>query len=195
MTQNQFLNGKILIAMPTMDDQRFAKSIIYMCAHSDDGAMGIIINKPAPNMEFSELMSRLNIVDDENSIDIDYSHPSYKVHFGGPVEPARGFVLHSGEYNNSGNTLAISDDVGLTATLDVLQEIAKGKGPRQSLLALGYAGWSPGQLEAELMANGWLHCNADDKLLFGTDLEFKYDAALEKIGVNAAMLSSQAGHA
>lgn len=198
-TQAQYLDGKILIAMPTMDDPRFAKAIIYMCAHSDDGAMGIIINKPAPNMEFTDLLSRLNISGNEssskNNIDIDPSNIDLKVLFGGPVEPSRGFVLHSGEYNNNGNTLAIDANVGLTATLDVLHEIAKGQGPRQSLLALGYAGWSPGQLEAELLANGWLHCSADDELLFGSDLEFKYDAALEKIGVSAALLSSQAGHA
>ncbi len=198
-TQAQYLDGKILIAMPTMDDPRFAKAIIYMCAHSDDGAMGIIINKPAENMEFSDLLSRLNITDDEssseNSIELGQNNADLKVLFGGPVEPSRGFVLHSGEYNNNGNTLAIDANVGLTATLDVLHEIAKGQGPRQSLLALGYAGWSPGQLETELLANGWLHCSADDELLFGSDLEDKYDAALEKIGVSAALLSSQAGHA
>lgn len=193
MKKQDFLEGQILIAMPTMTDQRFEQAVIYVCAHSDEGAMGLVINKPAENINFGELLVRLNIVGKDNPIDV--SELEQPVLYGGPVDPGRGFVLHSGDYNTHGNTLAINDQVGLTATLDVLQEIASGSGPKQSLLALGYAGWSPGQLENELMQNGWLHCDADDDLLFGTALEQKYQQALEKIGINPAMLSADAGRA
>jgi putative transcriptional regulator len=195
MSKQDFLEGQLLIAMPSMSDPRFERSLIFICAHSDEGAMGLVVNKPAPDIEFEELLSRLNIPSDENPIDVDLSGIERTVLFGGPVEPGRGFVLHSGDYNASDNTLAINDEVGLTATLDVLHEIVAGKGPKQSVLALGYAGWSPGQLENEILHNGWLHCPADAELLFGQDLEAKYTTALAKLGVDPAMLSADIGRA
>lgn len=189
------LEGRILIAMPQMADPRFARSVIYICAHNEDGAMGLVVNKAADSIEFGQLLKQLNIpLGDQIKIE-DFDSPRFKVHFGGPVEPGRGFVLHSPDYGLEDNTLRINEDVGLTATLDILKEIAAGRGPRQYLLALGYAGWSPGQLEQELLHNGWLHCDADDELLFDTDLGGKYDTALQKIGVDPAGLSTIAGHA
>ncbi len=195
MADTEYLDGQILIAMPTMSDPRFEGAVIYVCAHSQEGAMGLVINKPAENIDFAELMSRLNLPAGSNTIEFDLADHERVVHFGGPVEPGRGFVLHSGEYNSHENTLAINDDVGLTATLDVLHEIAAGEGPKKSLLALGYAGWSPGQLEDEILQNGWLHCPADETLLFGTGVEAKYQTALEKLGIDPAFLASDAGHA
>ena len=195
MTDTDYLDGQIIIAMPAMDDPRFERSVIYICAHSEDGAMGLVLNKPAKNIDFIELMTRLNLPQGEDSIEFSLGDSDRLVHFGGPVEPGRGFVLHSGEYNSKENTLSINEDVGLTATLNVLKEIAEGKGPKKSLLALGYAGRSPGQLENEIMHNGWLHCTADEDLLFGSQLEEKYQHALEKLGIDPALLSGQAGHA
>lgn len=195
MTQTDFLDGQLLIAMPGMSDPRFDRSVVYVCAHSSDGAMGLIINKQVPDIDFPELLERLNIPVDAKACDFKLDSSKKEVLFGGPVEPGRGFVLHSGEYNVQQNTLAINAQVGLTATLDVLHEIALGKGPEKSLLALGYAGWSPGQLESELLQNGWLNCPASDAILFGTDLDSKYDAALDKLGVDPAMLSANAGRA
>ena len=195
MTENIYLEGQILIAMPTMSDPRFERSVIYVCAHSSDGAMGLVINKQAKNIDFVELMSRLNIPEGSKKIKFDIGDYDRVVHFGGPVEPGRGFVLHSGEYNCEKNTLAINEEVGLTATLDVLHEIAVGDGPKKSLLALGYAGWSPGQLENEILNNGWLHCPADEELLFGSSVEGKYQQALDKLGIDPALLSHQVGHA
>ena len=195
MTTVDYLEGQILIAMPTMSDPRFERSVIYICAHSEEGAMGLVINKPAKDINFVELMSRLNIPAGADAIEFDLKDHERVVHFGGPVEPGRGFVLHSGEYNSHENTLAIDENVGLTATLDVLHEIAAGEGPEKSLLALGYAGWSPGQLESEIMQNGWLHCPADEKLLFGTGAADKYKTALDKLGIDPALLSNEAGHA
>ena len=195
MANTDYLEGQILIAMPTMSDPRFERSVIYVCAHSQGGAMGLVINKPAKNIDFAELMDRLNIPHGAQSIEFELDDLDRMVHFGGPVEPGRGFVLHSGDYNCKENTLAINDEVGLTATLDVLHEIAAGEGPRKSLLALGYAGWSPGQLENEILHNGWLHCSADEDLLFGTSIDAKYQTALEKLGIDPALLSNEAGHA
>jgi len=195
MDSVDFLEGQLLIAMPTMSDPRFARSLVYICAHSSDGAMGLVVNKQADFIEFSELLERLNITSGKEGIKIDRDDPVRKVHFGGPVETGRGFVLHSSDYTMGDNTLAIDNKVALTATLDILREIATGKGPRKSFLALGYAGWSPGQLEAEMLQNGWLHCMADEDLLFGRDIETKYDAALAKLGIDPALLSVTAGQA
>jgi len=195
MTDTAYLEGQVLIAMPTMSDPRFFHAVIYVCAHSQDGAMGLVINKPADDIDFIELMSRLNIPEGSKDIKFDLGEQSRAVHFGGPVEPGRGFVLHSGEYNCKDHTLAITKEVGLTATLEVLQEIAKGEGPEKSLLALGYAGWSSGQLENEILHNGWLHCSADDELLFGSGMDKKYQQALDKLGIDPDFLSHQVGHA
>lgn len=195
MKKSSFLDGQMLIAMPGMSDPRFDRSVIFMCAHSDNGAMGIIVNKRAPMISFSELLDRLDIMPQESRIKLPDDVQSMLVQFGGPVEPGRGFVLHTSDYFSADTSLPIDERVALTATLDILRAIAGGQGPRRSLLALGYAGWAPGQLEDEIQRNGWLSCAADEELLFGSNLDGKYVSALHKIGVDPAMLSSQAGHA
>jgi putative transcriptional regulator len=185
----------MLIAMPTMGDQRFERSVIFMCAHSENGAMGIIVNKRAPMFSFGELLERLDISPQPHRARLPEEVESLPVQFGGPVEPGRGFVLHTADYYSSETTLPIDESVALTATLDILRAIAEGSGPRRVLLALGYAGWGPGQLDDEIQRNGWLHCPADEELLFSADLDGKYAAALKKIGVDPSMLSGAAGHA
>jgi putative transcriptional regulator len=189
-----YLDGQLLIAMPIMTDKRFARSVIYMCAHSAEGAMGLIINQRASHISFSELMKQLSIVPD-GSDDIEIELADMDVHVGGPVETGRGFVLHSADYYAADSTLPIDDGVSLTATIDILKAIAGGKGPDRAILALGYAGWRAGQLESEIAANGWLHCSADADLLFDRDLEQKYERALSKIGIDPSHLVSEAGHA
>jgi putative transcriptional regulator len=195
MKKSSFLDGQMLIAMPGMSDPRFDRSVIFMCAHSDNGAMGIIVNKRAPMISFNELLERLDIMPQESRIKLPDDVQSMLVQFGGPVEPGRGFVLHTSDYFSADTSLPIDERVALTATLDILRAIAGGQGPRRSLLALGYAGWAPGQLEDEIQRNGWLSCAADEDLLFSHDLDGKYLSALHKIGVDPAMLSSEAGHA
>ena len=190
-----FLDGKLLIAMPGIGDPRFDRSVIFLCAHSADGAMGIVINKVAQNITFPDLLSRLDLLPPESRITLDERLSQMPVQFGGPVETGRGFVLHTTDYYSADTTLPISERVGLTATLDVLRAIAKGEGPRRSLLALGYSGWGPGQLENEIQRNGWLHCEADEELIFTIANEHKYQAALQKIGIDPRMLSTDAGHA
>jgi putative transcriptional regulator len=193
MAKAQFLEGKMLIAMPGMGDPRFDHSVIFMCAHSGQGAMGLIVNKAAPMVSFGDLLGRL---EDRKASDFKATPEvmSTPVLFGGPVETGRGFVLHSKDYFADEGSLAVRGDVALTATLDVLHAIAAGKGPRNFILALGYAGWAPGQLEDEIQRNGWLHCDADENLLFHLPLDDKYSRALAKLGVDPAMLSSEAGH-
>ncbi|MGB7205959.1 MAG: YqgE/AlgH family protein [Anderseniella sp.] len=191
-----YLDGKLLVAMPGIGDDRFSRSVIFMCAHSGDGAMGLIINQEIQNLSFSGLMERLALLPDDEAIRLPQKLASMPVLQGGPVETSRGFVLHSRDYFSDECTLDINGNVGLTATLDVLRAIAAGKGPQRSLLALGYAGWGPGQLEAEIKQNGWLYCEPDDSLLFDQDVAGKYTAALSRIGVNEAVLSTgQFGHA
>lgn len=190
-----FLDGQMLIAMPAMGDPRFARSVIYMCAHSDDGAMGLIINQHAPNIDFVDLLKQLNITSDEDAIHLPRSLREVAVHVGGPVATGRGFVLHSTDYYAEDSTLQIDDAVSLTATLDILRAMASGEGPDKALLALGYAGWSPGQLESEFHANGWLNCPADMNILFDDNVESKYDRALNKLGIDPTHLVSDSGHA
>jgi len=192
---DQYLDGQMLIAMPTMEDPRFSRSVIYLCAHSSDGAMGIIINQHAPNINFAELLDQLNISSDDNAIQIPPSLHKMPIHVGGPVETGRGFVLHSTDYYAEDSTLPIDEGVSLTATVDILRAMASGDGPNKALLALGYAGWEPGQLENEFQFNGWLHCPADPDILFDGDIENKYRRALEKIGIDPARLVNDAGHA
>lgn len=189
-----YLDGHLLIAMPGMTDPRFERAVIYLCAHSPEGAMGIRINEAAPRLTFPDVLSRLHI-EPEHGIALKPSSESIPVHRGGPVESGRGFVLHSADFMIEDSTLLIDDDMCLTATLDILRAIAAGKGPERSLLALGYAGWGPGQLDEELRANGWLHCPANNDLIFEPDLELKYQHALAEIGIDPAMLSSAAGRA
>ena len=189
-----YLDGQLLVAMPIMTDRRFARSVIYMCAHSAEGAMGLIINQRASHISFSELMKQLSIMP-ETADEVEIELEDMDVHVGGPVETGRGFVLHSADYYVADSTLPIDDGVSLTATIDILKAIAGGKGPDRAILALGYAGWRAGQLESEIAANGWLHCPADADLLFDRDLEQKYERALSKIGVDPSHLVSDAGHA
>jgi len=183
-----YLEGQILIAMPTMADPRFARTLIYMCAHNADGAMGLVINKPLESLTFDELLEQLEV--EPNG-----AHTDVQIHFGGPVESGRGFVLHTADFMQEG-TLVVDGDIALTATVDVLREMARGAGPRHSMLALGYAGWAAGQLESEIQENAWLHVPADPDLLFGVDLEDKWELALKKVGVaDFNKLSGAAGHA
>jgi len=182
------LTGKMLIAMPGMGDPRFAHSVVFLCDHSDDGAMGLIVNKPTPDMRFGDLLKQLNLQKGDGVRNI-------RVHFGGPVEHGRGFVLHSTDYTSKTGTIEVNDMVSMTATLDVLEELALGQGPDRSMLALGYAGWGAGQLEDEILQNGWLTCDPDDMLLFGRADEHKWAAALKSIGVDPLSLSAVAGRA
>lgn len=190
-----YLDGQMLIAMPSMRDERFARTVIYMCAHSTEGAMGIVVNQPARDINFAELLVKLDVIPQADVIQLPSRAGGVRVLKGGPVENTRGFVLHSADFFIEDSTLPIDDGVCLTATLDILKAIASGAGPQSAVLALGYAGWGAGQLENEIQENGWLHCAADTELIFGTEVETKYDRALRKIGINPAMLSSEAGHA
>src|ERR1700694_2386963 len=190
-----YLDGQMLIAMATMGDDRFARSVIYVCAHSNEGAMGIVVNQPAPHISFPDLLVQLDVIPAADLIQIPTQAGVVKVLKGGPVDTQRGFVLHSSDFFIENSTLPIDEGICLTATLDILKAIARGSGPRSAILALGYAGWAPGQLENEIQHNGWLHCPADADLIFGPDTGGKYQMALKKIGIDLAMLSSEAGHA
>ncbi len=190
-----YLDGQLLIAMPAMNDERFARAVIYVCAHSSEGAMGIIVNQPAGNIKFPDLLVQLEVIPAAERIQLPMHAEDVKVLKGGPVETGRGFVLHSADFFIENSTLPIDEGICLTATLDILKAIARGNGPHNAILALGYAGWAPGQLENEIQQNGWLHCPADPELIFGDDTDHKYEKALRKIGIDPAMLSSEAGHA
>lgn len=182
------LNGKLLIAMPGMGDPRFANSVVFMCSHSDDGAMGLIVNKPTPDLVLDDLLEQLGISKGSGARDI-------RVHFGGPVEHGRGFVLHSGDYASEATTLEIDDRFGMTATQDILEALAQGTGPDTAILMLGYAGWEPGQLEDEIAENGWLVTDASPEIVFGADSDGKWKAALKTLGVDPLLLSASAGRA
>lgn len=194
-----FLDGQLLIAMPRMTDRRFRRSVIYMCAHSDEGAMGLIINQRVEHIDFGDLIERLGLnedADDETQLtDISAELAGMPIRKGGPVETGRGFVLHSSDYFIADSTLPIHNGVCLTATLDILRAIASGTGPQRALLALGYAGWSPGQLESEIQANGWLNCPADHDIIFDENDDAKYERALARIGIDPSHLVADAGHA
>ena len=190
-----YLDGQMLIAMPSMGDERFARSVIYVCAHSTEGAMGIVVNQPAANISFPDLLVQLDVIPAADLIQLPSGAGGVKVLKGGPVDTQRGFVLHSSDFFIENSTLPIDEGICLTATLDILKAIARGSGPRSAILALGYAGWAPGQLENEIQHNGWLHCSADPELIFGPDTGGKYALALKKIGIDPGMLSSEAGHA
>ncbi|MEO1104621.1 MAG: YqgE/AlgH family protein [Devosia sp.] len=194
-TDDGYLEGHCLIAMPQMADTRFEKAVVFLCAHSAEGAMGIIVNKPAANVSFVDLLAQLDVIDDEDQIRLPEAVQRVAVHNGGPVDTGRGFVLHTSDFRLKEATLVTSNDVCLTATVEILRAIASGGGPEHALLALGYAGWAPGQLENEISNNGWLHCEADHDLLFEGDLESRYERAIQKLGFDPALLSSVAGHA
>jgi|SRR5512134_2064309 putative transcriptional regulator len=182
-----YLTGHLLIAMPQMEDQRFQRSVIYICAHNSDGAMGLVVNRLFDQLTFPDLLEQLNI-------EVGARTKQIRVHFGGPVEAGRGFVLHSDDYVRDG-TMVVTSGFALTATIDILKAIALGEGPQLSILALGYAGWGPGQLESEISANGWLAVPADHNLVFDSDNENKWRRALAKLGIDLTSLAGQAGHA
>ncbi len=186
-TKSGYLDGQLLIAMPSMGDERFQRSVIFMCAHSEQGAMGLIVNRIADQVSFRDLLQQLQI-------EVPSSHREINVHTGGPVETGRGFVLHTTDYSQE-STLRVDDEFGLTATADILKSIACGEGPARSMLALGYAGWSPGQLDAEIQANGWLHVASDVDLVFDGDLDGKWARSIQKMGIDPSFLSLEAGHA
>lgn len=177
----------MLIAMPQMRDPRFARTVVYICAHSAEGAMGLVVNRLFDALTFTDLLEQLEIESTPRCAQI-------RIHFGGPVEAGRGFVLHSTDYVVE-STLVVDDEVALTATIDVLKAISEGRGPDRSLLALGYAGWSAGQLDQEILENVWLNVPADADLLFGRDLDHKWERAIGKLGIDFGMLSGEAGHA
>ncbi|MEP2718824.1 YqgE/AlgH family protein [Pseudophaeobacter sp.] len=183
------LTGKLLIAMPGIGDPRFEHSVIFLCSHGEDGAMGLIINKVAPDVQLSNLLDQLEIPVTQAG------QGEREICFGGPVETQRGFVLHSKEYESSISSLVVPPGYGMTATLDILEDIAQGNGPEQLLIMLGYAGWGPGQLEAEIIANGWLTTESSDALIFGTDESEKWGAALASLGIDPLSLSASAGSA
>ncbi len=190
MDQKSNLTGKILIAMPGMSDPRFQHSVVLICSHSDDGAMGLVVNRPLPDLEFGELLEQLGIDTDKGARHI-------PVHFGGPVEPGRGFVLHitpAGSNDRDGR-LQITERLAMTTTRDILEDLAQGGGPAPAMLSLGYAGWGPGQLESEMLANGWLTGDGGEEIIFGAENELKWGAALRAQGIDPSMLSSSAGHA
>ncbi len=192
---NIYLEGQLLVAMPRMTDRRFARSVIYLCAHSEEGAMGLILNQRASNISAPDLLERLGIDTRSGDDEVANEVLTLPIQVGGPVEMGRGFVLHSADYSSEDSTLNIEGDICLTATVDILKAIAEGRGPNRAILALGYSGWSPGQLESEIQANGWLHCPPDPDLIFGDDLENKYAQAMAKIGIDLSHLVSDAGHA
>ena len=179
--------------MPGMTDPRFEGAVIYICTHSEEGAMGLIINKPCENIDFPELLNQLNIDSDKNT-SLNFPLNSIPLHEGGPVEAGRGFILHSADYVQE-TTLIISETIALTATIDILTAIACGEGPQDYLIALGFSGWSSGQLENEIMRNNWLSIEADEELVFRTTLELKFHRAISKLGIDISMLSSQFGTA
>jgi putative transcriptional regulator len=185
-TDTNWLTGQLLIAMPTMPDPRFARSVIYMCSHGPNGAMGLVVNRLYGEVSFRALMKQLNIKATGDA--------ELPVHYGGPVESGRGFVLHSTDYLKEG-AMRIDDNIALSATIEILQDLTTGNGPERAMLALGYTGWGAGQLDAEMQANGWLTAAADDEILFGPEIETKWERALGKIGISAHMLSGDAGHA
>ena len=182
-----YFTGQLLIAMPGMQDERFYKTVIYLCAHTDDGAMGLVLNQVIKGLSFPGLLEQLGI-------DGEVSDRSVPIHFGGPVESGRGFVLHSNESQQDA-TLEVDGDISLTATVDVVKAIARGRGPKHSLLALGYAGWGPGQLDDEIRANGWLQAPADMDLIFDDAQVDKWERSIAKIGIDPGMLSDEVGHA
>ncbi|MDO6521667.1 YqgE/AlgH family protein [Shimia thalassica] len=182
------LTGKILIAMPGMGDTRFANSVVLLCDHSAKGAMGLIVNKPIDGMSLSDLMKQVSM-DGTDETD------AAGLYFGGPVEPGRGFMLHTPDYHSELSTLRVDGRFSMTATLDILEEIAAGEGPSSALMALGYSGWGPGQLENEIGQNGWLTAEPSQALVFGVGDGDVWPEAIRSLGIDPLSLSATAGHA
>ncbi|WP_078689517.1 YqgE/AlgH family protein [Bartonella schoenbuchensis] len=188
-----FLNGKLLIAMPGMSDKRFVRSVIYVCAHSNSGAMGIVLNQ-LHSIDFPELLLQLGVIEQAKKSYLSESIKKFPVRYGGPVDPSRGFVLHSGDYTCEA-TISVTDKIYLTATIDILKAISCEQGPQHALVALGYAGWKAGQLETEISANGWLISSASPSFIFESDLSNTYDESFTRMGINPTYLVSEIGHA
>ena len=186
-TATDYLTGQLLIAMPTMEDPRFAQSVIYLCAHTPEGAMGLVLNRPLQRPKFDDLLRQLEVAP---------VPPARRIQLcaGGPMDNARGFVLHTADWTGEGS-LRVNESLALTASLDVLKAIAEGNGPREGLLALGYAGWGPGQLDAEIQQNAWLSVPADETIVFDDGHETKWRRALAKLNIDPLLLSGAAGHA
>ncbi|MCZ2328480.1 YqgE/AlgH family protein [Bartonella sp. F02] len=191
--RDRFLNGQLLIAMPGMNDKRFIRSVIYICSHSDSGAMGIILNQ-LHNINFPDLLLQLGIIDGIQKKYLSEPIKKFPVCYGGPVEPFRGFVIHSDDYTCEA-TVSVSEKIHFTATLDILKAISCEQGPKHALIALGYAGWKAGQLETEIAANGWLISPTSSNFLFESDICNKYDESLIRMGIDPAYLVSEIGHA
>lgn len=193
MYKNGFLNGQLLIAMPGMADGNFTRTVVYICAHSGEGAMGIVLNQ-LQTVVLPDLLQQLGVIAEVEAIHLPRSVRMLKVRNGGPVEQARGFVLHSDDYMCE-STVRVAEGICLTATVDVLHALSKGFGPTYALVALGYAGWGPGQLEAEINANDWLTGPATRSILFDCETKNQYERCLAQIGVDPGRLIRQAGHA
>ena len=193
VVEHGYLDDHFLLAMPAMKDDRFARTVIYICAHNEDGAMGLIINQPQ-QMRFPDLLVQIGVIEEQDAIRLPESARDLIVRHGGPVDRSRGFVLHSDDVTMESST-PVAEDIFLTATVDILRAISAGKGPKHTLMALGYAGWGAGQLETEIIENGWLTCPANAELLFDSEIEQKYDRILSSIGIDLAHLSHTAGHA
>lgn len=188
------LEGSFLVAMPRMGDSRFENTVVFLCAHSQEGAMGFIVNKPASTPEPADFWQKLGIVTERDLEQMQSIIGGTRLYTGGPVEPGRGFVLHSNDYETDA-TLRVNDDVSLTATLEILRDIALGRGPRRFLVALGYSGWSGGQLEEEIASNGWLVCPSDGDIIFDREDPTKYLRAMHSMGIDPSLISAEAGHA
>jgi len=186
-TATSYLTGQLLIAMPSLDDPRLSHSVIYMCAHTQEGAMGILVNRPLVRPSFDDLLKQLEVAP---------TPPARRIRLcsGGPVENSRGFVLHTADWTGDGSLL-VDDALALTASLDILKAIAEGGGPREGILALGYVGWGPGQLDQEFQQNAWLSAPSDETLVFDTDHDTKWRRALAKLRIDPLLLSGVAGHA
>lgn len=197
MTNNTItsLKGQILIAMPSMEDSRFHKTVIYICEHTENGTMGIVLNRAMKDMSFSDILQQVQVLGDKDDMPEPSGAPEIAVHRGGPVETGRGFVLHTADYHIEGSTHRINDNVSLTETLEILKVLARGEGPKEAFFALGYAGWTAGQLESEIQQNSWLNSEATHDLIFNYNLDAKYDAALAHLGIDPALLSTSLGHA
>lgn len=187
MSDDHYLEGQLLLAMPGIGDPRFERTVILLCQHSAEGAMGLVINRPFQRLSVAELLQQLDVDPGEE-------YQAIPVRAGGPVEPSRGFVVHSADYEQP-STLKITDQISLTATLDILRDMAMSRGPKRALVALGYAGWAPGQLDKELTRHGWLNCPASEAIMFDAPMDQMWSRAMSSIGIDVRMLSGEAGHA
>ena len=183
-----YLTGKLLVATPFLFDSRFFHSVIYICGHDANGAIGLVINRLLPSISFEELLRQIDVLEFPQSI------PDVSIYYGGPIEMGRGFVLHTNDYQ-SNSTVPIDDSISITATLDIIKAIAQGNGPDKSLLALGYTGWISGQLEQEIMDNSWLSIDPSTSLIFDMPIDEKWRGSMASIGVDPAILSMESGHA